>query len=107
MARIAADAEMIRLGPIEQHHCSLALDFQRKASVSMAFRPIEKVTRPARKLAAHPTHQLSRELLRILDRLGCFSFGSANVHESDLYLLSGGFAGTNANGVTAAVSVAE
>ena len=55
MARIAADAEMIRLGPIEQHHCSLALDFQRKASVSMAFRPIEKVNHaPGAKVGGTP-----------------------------------------------------
>src|SRR5262249_27282753 len=39
---------------------------------------IEKVNQaPARKVAAPPPHQLSRKLLRILDRLGCFSFLSA------------------------------
>src|SRR5262249_3021486 len=39
---------------------------------------IEKVNYPpARKVAAPPPHQLSRKLLRILDRLGCFSFLSA------------------------------
>ena len=39
---------------------------------------IEKITHaPARKMAAPPPHQLSRKLLRILDRLGCFSFLSA------------------------------
>src|SRR5256884_279979 len=39
---------------------------------------IEKVSHvAARKMAAPPPHQLSRKLLRILDRLGCFSFLSA------------------------------
>src|SRR5262245_12344548 len=33
--------------------------------------------RAAAKVAAPPPHQLSRKLLRILDRLGCFSFLSA------------------------------
>src|SRR5262245_31955001 len=39
---------------------------------------IEKVNyAPARKVAAPPPHQLSRKLLRILDRLGCLSLRSA------------------------------
>ena len=39
---------------------------------------IEKVNHaPARKVAAPPPHQSWRKLLRILDRLGCFSFLSA------------------------------
>jgi hypothetical protein len=38
---------------------------------------IEKVNRALAQKVAAPPHQLSRKLLRLLDRLGCFSFLSA------------------------------
>ena len=51
-----------------------------KSPQSLPLRPNQAHTRSSRRTCAHvgaPPHQLSRKLLRILDRLGCFSFLSA------------------------------